>query len=270
MIELFDKEMQMPERKSSKGNQLKWERENIWYKADYTGYEGLSEYIVSKLLKLSNIPEEMFTEYETEQILYKKQLYLGCSSRNFLKDGWKLLTLERLFFQQCGESLYQSIFHIQGIKERAKFLVEQTESMTGLTHFGEYLWMLLTVDALFLNEDRHTHNIAILQEPSGVFHYSPIFDNGASLLSDTTMDYPLGEDNIYDLIDTVTSKTLCEDFREQLEAVEDLYGQKLIFSYDNRVLNELLKLEKYYPQEEKKRVITILLEQKRKYSYLFS
>ena len=29
--------------RSSKGNQLKWYRDDLWYKADYTGYEGLVE-----------------------------------------------------------------------------------------------------------------------------------------------------------------------------------------------------------------------------------
>lgn len=33
-------------RQSSKGNQLKWENKGVWYKADYTGYEGLSEYLI--------------------------------------------------------------------------------------------------------------------------------------------------------------------------------------------------------------------------------
>lgn len=43
MIELFEKDIKTSDRKSSKGNQLKFERDDIWYKADNTGYEGLSE-----------------------------------------------------------------------------------------------------------------------------------------------------------------------------------------------------------------------------------
>ncbi|MCR5343044.1 MAG: hypothetical protein K6E70_06760 [Butyrivibrio sp.] len=49
MIELFEKDKKEFNRKSSKGNQLKWETNNTWYKADYTGYEGLTEYVVSHL-----------------------------------------------------------------------------------------------------------------------------------------------------------------------------------------------------------------------------
>ena len=43
----------------------------------------------------------------------------------------------------------------------------------------------------FLNEDRHTHNITVLMNGKGDYAYCPIFDNGAGLLADTTMDYPL-------------------------------------------------------------------------------
>lgn len=47
-----------------------------------------------------------------------------------------------------------------------------------------------------------------------IIDYCPIFDNGAGLLSDTTMDYPIDED-IYKLIDSVSGKTISSDFYEQ-------------------------------------------------------
>ena len=50
MIELFEQNERMQDRQSSKGKQLKWENAGIWYKADYTGYEGLEEYMISHLL----------------------------------------------------------------------------------------------------------------------------------------------------------------------------------------------------------------------------
>lgn len=39
MVELFERFGKTDGRKSSKGNQLKWEKEGVWYKADYTGYD---------------------------------------------------------------------------------------------------------------------------------------------------------------------------------------------------------------------------------------
>ena len=97
MIELFERDKTEINRKSSKGNQLKWERDNTWYKADYTGYEGLSEYVISHLLKKSTLAESEYVIYEQEQIQYGSQIYQGVSSRNFLKSGEQLITLERLF-----------------------------------------------------------------------------------------------------------------------------------------------------------------------------
>ena len=58
MIELFEQNERMQNRQSSKGNQLKWENEGIWYKADYTGYEGLAEYVISHLLIKSTLSSE--------------------------------------------------------------------------------------------------------------------------------------------------------------------------------------------------------------------
>ena len=45
----------------------------------------------------------------------------------------------------------------------------QVERITGLKDFGIYLNKLLTIDALFVNEDRHMHNIAVLMNQKGDF-----------------------------------------------------------------------------------------------------
>lgn len=269
MVELFEQDIRTNDRQSSKGNQLKWYNQSIWYKSDYTGYEGLTEYLISNLLACSNMGHEQFIFYQTEQIRYGNVIYLGCSSRDFLKKGYQLITLERLFQNIYGESLNKSIYLISGVKERIQFLVDQTVRITGLEDFGEYLCRLLTIDALFLNEDRHTHNIAVLMDTGGSYFYCPIFDNGAGLLSDTTMDYPLGID-IYKGIKQVRAKTFCMDFEEQLDAVEQLYGQHLHFQFGEKEIDTLLEKEMYYPLETKERVKQILLLQRRKYSYLFT
>lgn len=36
---------------TSKGDQLKWKIDDRWYKADYMGYEGLSQVLVSDLCR---------------------------------------------------------------------------------------------------------------------------------------------------------------------------------------------------------------------------
>ncbi len=269
MIELFEQDIRTSERQSSKGNQLKWENKGIWYKADYTGYEGLVEYVISHLLKKSSLQDEEYVLYDLEKIRYKNQIYNGAKSHNFLEDGWQLITLERLFKNFTGESLYQSVYRIKDHENRLKFLVNQVERMTGLRGFGIYMNKLLTLDALFLNEDRHMHNIAVLMNDKGEFAYCPIFDNGAALLADTKMDYPLG-DSVNDLIGQARAKTFSLNFEEQLEVSEMLYGTHLKFSFTEQDVNELLEAVEAYSEEEKIRVKEIIRYQSRKYTYLFS
>lgn len=97
MIELFGQNIRTNRRQSSKGNQLKWENDGIWYKADYTGYEGLAEYMISHLLKKSTLAEQEFVCYDLEEIKYGTVIYNGAKSKNFLNEDWQIITLERLF-----------------------------------------------------------------------------------------------------------------------------------------------------------------------------
>ena len=268
MIELFGQNIRTNRRQSSKGNQLKWENDGIWYKADYTGYEGLAEYMISHLLKKSTLAEQEFVCYDLEEIKYGTVIYNGAKSKNFLNEDWQIITLERLFHNFFGESLYKSMYRIPDHEERLRFLVQQVERMTGLQNFGVYMNKLLTIDAFFLNEDRHTHNIAILMNKDGRFSYSPIFDNGAGLLADTSLDYPLGKD-VYLQIKEVRAKTISADFDEQLDLSEKLYGNHLKFHFHAKDVSDLLDGISIYSKEEKDRVRDILLSQMKKYAYLF-
>lgn len=268
MIELFEQDIKVYSRQSSKGNQLKWENAGIWYKADCTGYEGLSECVVSHLIKKSTLLEDEYVVYDLEQIKYKHQLFNGVKSNDFLKSGYQIITLERLFNNYYGESLSKALSLISDYKERLRFLVEKTERITGINNFGEYVCKLLTIDALFLNEDRHTHNIAVLMKDNGAYELCPIFDNGAALLSDVSMDYPLGVD-INDLIKGVKSKTICDNLDEQLDIAEGLYGIEIKFDFTEKDVHQLMENATIYSEEIRKRVEEILCLQRRKYAYLF-
>ena len=268
MIELYKENIIDDGRRSSKGNQLKWLDDGVWYKADYTGYEGLSEYTVSNLLALSDLQSEEYIDYETEQIKYNRVNYLGCKSSDFLKKGWQLITLERLFINNCGEGLNKCLYRINDVEERLKFLVEQTSRITGLMDFGKYMAKVLTIDAFFLNEDRHTHNLAVILDDEGNYRYCPIFDNGAALLSDTTIDYPLGED-VEILMKEATAKTFSKDFDEQLDIAEKLFGENIHFSFNMKDVECILDNEKNYDDVTKERILEIVRMQRRKYSYLF-
>lgn len=268
MITLFEQELRQMDRHSSKGNQLKWEKDGNWYKADYIGYEGLAEFVTAKLLTYSDLKEEEYLCYELEEIRYKEQIFLGAKSKNMLHADWQIITLERLFKNQYNQSLYTAIWRIRDVKERLRFLVEQTEQITGMTGFGPYMTKLLTIDAFFKNEDRHTHNIAILMNAEGEYALCPMFDHGASLLADTRMDYPLTED-VLKLMDQVHAKTISMDFDEQLDAAEELYGRQIRFHFTQADVDQILQEADLYSEQKRERVKTILYQQMRKYAYLF-
>ncbi|MCR5754616.1 MAG: hypothetical protein K6G30_07390, partial [Acetatifactor sp.] len=139
MIELFEEEIRFKTHKSSKGNQLKGKSKGLWYKADYTGYEGLSEYVISHLLEMSSLSPEEYVLYEAEQIKYKMQLFNGVKSKDFLTEDWQIITIERLFENAFKHSLNSSIYKIEEPEERLKFVVNQVERITGLREFGAYM-----------------------------------------------------------------------------------------------------------------------------------
>jgi len=84
----------------------------------------------------------------------------GCRSRNFRVEGEELVTFEKLYRVMTGMSLAK----------------------------------LLEIDAFFLNEDRHTNNIALLYNArSGEYRLCPFFDMGLSLFADTFDSFPLSD-----------------------------------------------------------------------------
>lgn len=267
MIELDDKYLIQINRVSSKGNQLKWCVDDVWYKADNNGYEGLSEYVVSKLLMKSSLKDNEFIDYSLEQVKYKDNIINVCKSNNFLKDNEKIITIKRLLdiYNNNFFGVYDSLVTI---KEKAQYLVKTIVSLTNLTNFGEYLYRLAVVDGMFLNEDRHFHNIAVIQRNDGTFDYCPIFDNGAALLSDTRLEFPFDK-NTLDLIKSVKSKTFMEDFMDIINALEGLYSSHILFSYTEKDINKILEDIKIYDEKIIKRVKQVLIYQKNRNQYFF-
>lgn len=267
MIELFEKDIIKTENKSSKGNQLKWRKGDYWYKADYTGYEGLSEVIASRMLEKSSLSRDEYVYYYTEEIQYKSGTHRGCRSSNFLDNGQQLITLERLYNNFCGKSLYRSIFSLENYEDRFAFLCSQVERITGIKNFAGYMNKILTIDAITLNEDRHLHNIAVILNEDGKYETCPIFDQGAGFLADTTMEYPMNQD-VYSLIDSVKSKTICDDFDEQLDISERLSGNRLDFHFTKKNLQEWLEEDDVvamYDEQIRNRVYNIAVDRMRRY-----
>lgn len=252
---------------TSKGDQPKWQLDGNWYKADHMGYEALTEVLVSRLLKQSNVPD--FVEYEPVLIRYQGKEIPGCASKNFRRKDEMLVPFERLHRAYKGQGLAAGLGGINEPQERIRYTVDFIEQTTGLTGVGEYLTFLLELDSFFLNEDRHTNNLAVIRdEKTKGFRLCPIFDNGLALLSDVH-DYPLDKD-IYNCISRVRAKPFDLDFDAQVEAAEELYGMQLKFSFTKKeVARELEFAKELYDEGIYRRVERVLLEQMRKYQVYF-
>ena len=254
---------------SSKGNQLKWEVDGYWYKADAFGFESLSEVVISRLLQHSNIKN--FVEYEPVTIIYKGKSYRGCRSKNFRRNKEELVTLERLSRQYTGFSLARELGRISDIEQRILYVTELVENVTGLEGFGEYLSKMLEIDAFFLNEDRHTNNIALLYDSEKKeYGFCPFFDMGLSLFSDTREAYPIEKD-FEDCRKAIAAKPFSRDFDEQMDVAEQLFGSHLKFYFSEKTMADILgELQTLYRKEEIERVEGVLRNQMRKYQYMFA
>lgn len=252
---------------TSKGDQPKWQLKGKWYKADHMGYEALAEVVVSQLLKQSNTPD--FVKYELVWIQYKGKDLPGCVSKNFRAKDEMLVPFEKLHRAYKGQSLAAVLGRISEPRERIRYTVDFIERTTGLTGVGKYLTRMLELDSFFLNEDRHTNNLAVIRnEKTMEFRLCPIFDHGLALLSDMN-DYPVDKD-VYACISRVRAKPFDTDFDVQVEAAETLYGSQLKFSFSRADVSKTLdSVRTLYSNSVISRVEQTLFEQMRRYPIYF-
>ena len=166
---------------SSIGNVSKYTNGLQWVKLNDLGYEDIAEVWTTEILKISNIKD--YVPYR----LCSFDGVDGCISENFLKPGEQLYPLGKILYL-CG--ITQSYLDDRkfSTQDRFNIVVDAVKSSIGLD-ITEYLSNTLLLDALILNEDRHLYNLAVIKDTRGGFRCAPIFDNGASFLSDTSY-YP--------------------------------------------------------------------------------
>ncbi len=254
---------------SSKGNQTKWFDRGVWYKEDSLGYEALAEVLVSRMLKKTNAG--FFVPYEYEELKRGGILRHGCRAGDFLEpEDDKLISVERLFQAYRGESAARGILAFERIEDKIRYVVDVIEEITALDNFGAYLRKILTIDTLFLNEDRHFHNLAVIRRKDGTYRECPVFDNGAALFSDVRGDYPL-ELEVEECFRRIEAKPFSRNFDEQLDACEALYGG---FSFRAEFTMRdaetvLQEFQGIYEEAVLERVRQTLRFQFRKYAYFW-
>nr|WP_302650498.1 hypothetical protein [uncultured Agathobaculum sp.] len=264
----------IPSGAMTRGDQPKWVLHHRWYKADHMGYESLAEVVASRLLARSNFNTiAPHVRYTPVLLQVSGRQMTGCASDNFRESGTTLLTLERLHRSLKGVGLAAALGKISGAGEKVQYTTDFVQAATGLDNFGQYLGMLLQADAFFLNEDRHTQNIAILQDnQTRAYRLCPLFDFGLSLLSDIRSQscYPLTED-VFESIRRVPARPFSADFDEQIEASITVCGANLQFHFSSQDIAAAMEgLDAIYPQAILARVRAVLREQCRRYAFLFS
>lgn len=240
---------------SSKGNQEKWydEGTNQWYKLDQFGYEALSETLISMLLEKSNIENDTpftFVRYEPVRIIVHNRERTGCVSDNFLKEEQSVITINHLLSRVLGYSLKDKLLSFTSDKKRIAYLTEATKDCTELNYFGEYLTLLFEIDSLFLNDDRHLNNIAVIKA-GDKYDYCPIFDNGAGLLSDTRLSPMDIEPKA--LILSLRARPFNMSFTRQMNTARLLYGNQLAMFVLKRedIMKHLMPILEFYPERDR-------------------
>ena len=230
----------------TKGNQVKYFKDNYFYKLDMHGHEGYVETLVSKLLSFMKLDDRL------DYVTYNECIVNGtnaCKSLNFLKHDEQVVSMSRLYrmLGNKGE-LSDKLFGLPDAKTRLDYLVDIV-SKFGIYGdiFKIYLNTLFQLDILVKNSDRHMHNICYIVNSKREWRPAPIFDNGHSL--DT------------DFKNETTSCSISGVFEEQLLAFSFPYQP--VITFDN---NEVSKFIHSLPRTHE---VIVLSERLEKYGYLF-
>jgi len=230
---------------SSKGNQIKWCKGNLWVKADDMGYEGLSEAVSSRLLSKSNIP--YFVEYSCCIIkeVDTEREYIGCYSKNFLGIDEEFITLNKVL--SANNINIDKQFMRLSTEDRIRLISDLNDKVMCIEGFNGSLSLLLQFDRLILNEDRHFNNIGVVYNNSNKsYKFMPVFDNGLSLLSDTRQDYPLHLD-ITKCLRSIKAKPFNSDFNKQVNAMNKFSDKQIQFDMSKLIYCNSLERELYSP-----------------------
>lgn len=162
---------------SSKGNQLKFYNKGLWVKLDNPRCcEGLAEEFVSLfeqcIIDFPSVP------YKSEKFEYRDEIYTGCYSYNMYGDSSvSFISLRKLF--RMNNIPLNIFIKDEKVENNIISVVDTVQSLTGVD-ISQYLFKLLLLDALIINEDRHYMNLGVVTNGTQ-YGLAKCFDNGASL-----------------------------------------------------------------------------------------
>ena len=257
---------------TSRGNQEKWfdTEKNLWYKADGGCFEALAEAVSSEVLRnftnAARLPGISVANYwvDTAEVHGLKRVV--SVSENFKREDESLITANTILKNSLGTGYLEEFNRRTSLKERIRLFVDAMGEATRMQNMGAYLTTLFEVDALFLNQDRHLNNIALIRDKFG-YKPCPIFDCGDSFLLDFALYSPEIESRAY------LTKAQCLPFKshftQTVHTAQTLYGKQLAVNIDKTGIDTILdKYLCYYPKQFhsllKERIETVLMEQQKK------
>ena len=158
------------------GAQTKWTSNGIWYKRDLRGGEAVVETLVSLFLESClNITEFRSERYGYVPYRVSTEDKRICLSPNFLENGKTFVSLyEAMKLLKPKQSEYTDF------EGKLDYIDSVYKGVVGHS-CKNWLLMVLTLDVMFRNTDRHLSNLGFVSDKWGDLQVTPIFDNGMAL-----------------------------------------------------------------------------------------
>lgn len=241
---------------SSKGTIPKYTNGHLWVKTDVWGYNSLAEVIASRAAQQLGINTVIYNPCFFEYNEF--EVSTACISESFTHNYDAEITLGRLL-QQIGKfkdssEVYQVMFEQPSTVQRIQWVCDLVKDYIDTEVLLHYLAEMIWFDSLILNTDRHIYNIVFLVDNSGYYKPAPLFDYGASLLSDL-QEFPLAMPLQRAIWEAESSaKPFASKFSKQLKALNK-YLPKI---KTDSLAVDVGDLYKYYPSEWIDRAIKVL------------
>ncbi len=162
------------ENSTSDGTQIKYHRDDLWYKVDNSGGEGLAEYLASVVLECSSLLPEKYVRYE--QVIINDEY--GCVSHDCLKEGEELRSIYRLWAGVRGGDIGEFLSQMD-YDDAIETVLSFMSAETGLDLRG-YFANNMALAMFIRNEDLHFNNYWVIFDGTD-FKEAPIMDNGRSM-----------------------------------------------------------------------------------------
>lgn len=225
---------------TSDGTQDKFFKDNLWFKLDRYGGEGIAETTAGMIMESSGLDSSKFVKYYPCSINGKP----GCYSQNFLAENESFITFYRLYKNVTGRDLAE-VCSKMDYDDAIEYVINFVRQQTNID-VHEYLANMFALDAVILNEDRHFNNMGIIYNGT-IFKVAPIFDNGKSFLIGNKKATEL--ESVQEKISTAYAKCFSPSFEMNARYLKKFCTLKIntecfqqIEELNNRLINEILKL----------------------------